>query len=220
MALKPESTKDEPQRAKRSRRSTEEIVDRLVSAAIEEFEAKSFTGATTAAIARRAGVAEALLFNHFGSKAQLFQDAIFKPLEQHFDTFQATVTVDLENAEDLRAGSRQYVDALVDFVSDHKGMFLALVFAQTFKPNGIEGLAEIKGLHDYFARMAEDASRNLKGKGRISPRHMARISFAAIMANVLFGDWLFAEDVDDPEEVRRGIGDFIMDGLGANVAED
>ena len=61
-----------------------------MEAAAEEFEEKGYPGATTAGIARRAEVAEALLFNHFGSKAKLFQDTIFKPLSEHFDRFQET----------------------------------------------------------------------------------------------------------------------------------
>lgn len=198
------------------RRSTEEIVERLASAAIEEFEAKSYNGATTAAIARRAGVAEALLFNHFGSKAQLFQDAIFRPLEQHFDAFQASIPTDPTDPEDVRSGSRRYIDALQGFISEHRSMFLSLVFAQTYKPAGVEGLAEIGGLHDYFARMAKLADSNLARQPRISPRHMARISFATIMSCILFKDWLFPEDLDDPEELRSAICDFVMEGLSAN----
>jgi AcrR family transcriptional regulator len=212
-------TKLAVKRVRRTRRSTEEVVNRLVSAAIEEFEAKSFSGATTAAIAKRAGVAEALLFNHFGSKAQLFQETIYKPLEQHFDTFQEEVSTETDDPEDIKEGSRQYVNALQDFVSEHKGMFLSLVFAQTYKPTGIEGLAEIKGLHDYFSRMAELAQGNLKRKPKISPRHMARISFATIMAGVLFRDWLFSDDEDDPEAVRNAISDFVMEGLAANEGD-
>jgi AcrR family transcriptional regulator len=195
------------------------VIDRLVSAAIEEFEEKSFNGATTAAIARRAGVAEALLFNHFGSKAQLFQDTIFKPLEQHFDGFQPSIPVEGAGPEEMREGSREYIAALQDFVSEHRGMFLSLVFAQTYKPRGIDGLAEIKGLHDYFARMAGLAAANLDGEPRINPRYIARISFATIMACVLFRDWLFPDESDDPDIVRTAISDFVMDGLGANATE-
>lgn len=210
-----------PARAgKRLRRSTDEVVQLLMSAAIEEFEEKSFNGATTAAIARRAGVAEALIFNHFGSKAQLFQDAIFKPLEQHFAEFDGWVEAESASPEDRRDGSRRYAEALVDFVTEHKGMFLALVFAQTYKSDKVEGLADIRGLHDYFAHMAELAAANLKAPPRISPRHMARISCATIMACVLFGDWLFPDDADDPATVRKAIGDFVTDGLAANQGQD
>jgi len=206
----------QPRRVRRARRSTDEVVDRLASAALEEFEAKSFNGATTAAIARRAGVAEALLFTHFGSKAGLFQDTIFKPLEQHFDAFEAGQSIQPGNIDDIRAGSRQYVDALQDFVTEHRGLFLSLVFAQTYKPNGIEGLAEIKGLHDYFARMSSLAERNLKGEAKILPRHVARISFATIIACTLFHDWLFTDEVDAPDEVQKAISDFILEGVAAN----
>lgn len=211
------SESETPQRKlRRSRRSTEEIVERLTSAATEEFESKSYTGATTAAIARRAGVAEALLFNHFGSKKQLFQNTIFRPLEQHFDAFQASVSTNLADPDDVQAGSRQYIDGLQSFVDEHKGMFLSLVFAQTYKPSDVDGLAEIKGLHDYFARMAELADSNLVQPARVSPRHMARISFATIMSCILFRDWLFSDEMDDPEELRSAICDFVMEGLSAN----
>lgn len=219
MSSKPSSQDRTPQpKARRTRRSTEEVVERLASAAAEEFESKSYTGATTAAIARRAGVAEALLFNHFGSKAQLFEDTIFRPLEQHFDMFQASVSTDLTNPEEIQAGSRQYIDALQSFIDEHKGMLLSLVFAQTYRLNGVEGLAEIKGLHNYFTRMAELADRNLAQKARVSPRHMARISFATIMSCILFKDWLFSDELDDPEELRSAICDFVMEGLSANEA--
>jgi AcrR family transcriptional regulator len=205
-------------KVRRTRRTTEEVVDRLVNAAIEEFETKSYTGATMAAIARRAGVAEALLFNHIGSKAQLFQDTIFRPLEQHFDEFLASLSIKpgTGSVEETKAGTRKYVDALQAFVSERQGIFLSVVFAQAYKSSGIDGLAGTKGLHDYFSRMAELGSANLGKTPRISHRHVAKISFATIVACVLFRDWLFTEGVDDPDEVRTAVCDFVMEGLGAN----
>ena len=76
--------KKPPATPKRKRRSTEEIIDRLMEAACEEFERSGYAGSKTAEIARKAGVAEALIFSNFGSKAKLFQDSIFKPLDRHF----------------------------------------------------------------------------------------------------------------------------------------
>ena len=89
----------------RRRRSAEEIKDRLLSAAREEFGSKSFTGATTAAIARRADVAEVQMFRYFPSKADLFHEAVFAPLIEHFQCFNdehANKALDEESARVLR----------------------------------------------------------------------------------------------------------------------
>ena len=203
-------------KGRRSRRSTEEVVDLLVNAAIEEFEEKSYLGATTAAIARRAGVTEALLFNHFGSKAQLFQETVFDSLDRHFDAFQAAHSFDRENAEQLRAGSREYIQALQEFMAEHAGMLRSLVFAQTYLSNELDGVTGIKGLHTYFARMAELAEGNLADEPRISTAHVARISFATLLSCVLFKDWLFPDSPDPDGELRTAVCDFVMEGLSAN----
>ncbi len=62
-------------------------MDRIIRAAADEFKASGFTGATTAAIARNAEVTEAQLFRYFASKAELFRESVFKPLNQHFLDF-------------------------------------------------------------------------------------------------------------------------------------
>ena len=61
---------------RRKRRSSEEVADRILEAAAEEFETAGYSGATTAAIARRAEVTEAQIFRFYGSKQELFRAAI------------------------------------------------------------------------------------------------------------------------------------------------
>ncbi len=51
--------------------------EKLVRAALAVFAEQGFEGASTRAIAARAGVAEKTLFQHFGSKAGLFNEAVF-----------------------------------------------------------------------------------------------------------------------------------------------
>jgi AcrR family transcriptional regulator len=64
-----------------------------LEAGCEEFERKGYAGTETAAVAQKAGVTEALIFNHFGSKAKLFHDSIFKPLDRHFVNFRSSHVV-------------------------------------------------------------------------------------------------------------------------------
>jgi AcrR family transcriptional regulator len=60
---------------RRRRRGREEVRGLMRDAAREVFAAKGFA-ATTREIAERATVTEQLLFNHFGSKQQLFTTAV------------------------------------------------------------------------------------------------------------------------------------------------
>jgi AcrR family transcriptional regulator len=54
----------------------------ILEAAREAFLAEGFSGARTRDIAERAGVTEALVYRHFASKKELFEEAILAPLDQ------------------------------------------------------------------------------------------------------------------------------------------
>lgn len=205
---------------RRTRRSTVEIVDRLIAAATLEFEEKGYSGATTAAIARRAGVAEALLFNHFGSKSRLFQDTIFKPLDAHFEQFHAAHQVAADDLAGRRSFSMEYIRELQDFVAGHSRMLLSLIFAQSYQSGGVEGLGQVQGLHDFLDRNAQLAAANLGDNPAVDPALMARISFVSIMACTLFQDWVFPDQAASREQIRDALSRFVMDGLNANAAHD
>src|SRR5262245_25307027 len=72
---------------KRTRRTSDDVTNRIVAAARRQFERAGFDGTTTAAIARKAQVTEAQLFRCFGSKSNLFRETIFKPLERQLLSF-------------------------------------------------------------------------------------------------------------------------------------
>lgn len=213
---KGKNTRSKNSQTRRTRRTTEEVIECIVEAAIEEFESRSYMGATTAAIARRAGVTEALIFNHFGSKAQLFRKTIFKMLDHHFNEFVSTHPTEPTDEKLWREGSREYIDALQDFIADHAGMFLSLVFAQSYKTGDVEGVAGIKGLQDYFDRMVDLAEGSLTGTPQVAPKYIARISFATILSSILFKDWLFPDDSAEEESIRNAISAFVLDGLNVN----
>jgi AcrR family transcriptional regulator len=202
---------------KRTRRSTEEIIDRVMEAACEEFEHNGYVGTKTAAIARKAGVAEALIFSNFGSKATLFHDSIFKPLDRHLEAFCATHLVEPGDTEGLRQGTRQYILELRQFIGRHDRMFRSLVAAQMYRSDNVRGLSEIEGLHKFFSRAAATSMKRLSGKPKIHPKLLARVSFASVLACVIFREWLFPEELASESEIAEAISDFIMDGINANA---
>lgn len=205
--------------ARRPRRNPTEIRDRIIEAAIEEFEGNGFSGATTAAIARRAEVTETQIFRYFESKAALFRAAIFVPLNRHFSDFLARQTGAAEEAGPLRDRTRAYITELQDFIASHSRMLMSLVVAQAYDPAATEGVAQLDGLASYFERGAS-AMRNRVGTQaddmRVSPELMVRVSFFAVLGCALFGEWTMPGKLASPEQMRDAVIDFVIDGLNAN----
>jgi AcrR family transcriptional regulator len=201
---------------RRSRRSTEEIIALLLDAACDEFELNGYDGAKTATIAGKAGVTEALIFSNFGSKSQLFHDSIFKPLEQHFVRFQTAHLYDDNDAAGVRQGTLQYILELQKFIARHSRMLKSVVAAQMYANESLQDLRQVQGLHAYFSRAANEATGRLADDPKIQPELLTRVSFATVLACVLFKDWLFPKALASPLEISSAISDFVLDGLNAN----
>jgi AcrR family transcriptional regulator len=210
------SDKTTTQGAKRKRRSSEEVRDRVIEAASDEFERHGYSGATTAAIARRAEVTEAQIFRYFTSKGDLFRTAIFEPLNRHFADFQARQRESPPNAASRREGARQYIAELQDFIGQHSGMLMSLLVAKAYAKDPTEGGAGLDGLREYFERGAAMMLGRSGGGQKVAPEMMVRVSFAAVLGCVLFNDWMFPPGVADSGAIREATLDFVLDGLNAN----
>lgn len=201
--------------ARRKRRTPEDLRNRILLAAGEEFRRCGYAGATTAAIARLADVTEAQLFRYFASKADLFRETIFKPLDQQLSNFVETHMLD-EGAESVRENSALYIDELQRFISENSEMLTSLVVAQAYDAGSAQGVSAIGSLDEYFARGASVMNQRLKGDYKVAPKLMVRVSFAAVLACVMFKDWIFPPGLASDEEIRAAINDFVREGIGAN----
>lgn len=202
---------------RRKRRSTEDNMDRIMRAAAGVFEASGFTGATTAVIARNADVTEAQLFRYFASKAELFRESVFKPLNQHFLGFLSTQPSDAADAQSRSEKSRRYICELRQFMSEHSKMLMTLVVAQTYEPGSTEGVNEIDSLSTYFERGAALMATRMTTVPKVDPKLMVRVSFAAVLACILFKEWIFPPGMASDEEIGAAVENFVMDGINANT---
>jgi AcrR family transcriptional regulator len=202
---------------KRRRRSTEEVIDLILKAASEEFERNGYEGATTAAIARRAGVAETVIFSNFGSKAKLFYDSIFKPFERGLSEFSAAHINETASSAEVRAEAQQYMAIAQQFIERQSKFLKPVIAAQLYAPDNLQGLHQFDAIHDFFAQAAALAKRRTRKKPAIEPALFVRISFASALACTLFKDWLFPRGLASDEEIRTAISNFIMDGLSQCV---
>lgn len=190
-------------------------MNRILLAAGEEFRRSGYAGATTAAIARRAEVTEAQLFRYFASKADLFREAVFKPLEQQLSSFVESHMFD-GDIETVRKTTALYIDELQRFVGENAQMLTSLIVAQAYDPDASGGVSAIGSLREYFDRGASIMAARLTGPAKVDPKLMVRVSFAAVLACVLFKDWIFPPGLASEEEIRAAINDFVREGIGAN----
>ncbi|MCB2073038.1 MAG: TetR/AcrR family transcriptional regulator [Novosphingobium sp.] len=215
MAKRDLATSDAPT-VRRKRRSPEELNSLILEAAAREFGENGYSGATTAAIARRADVTEAQIFRFFPSKAELFREAIFRPLNRHFSEFHSRNLADSTDAETSNELARRYINELQDFMGEHSRMLMSLIVASAYEQDTSGRLTDIEGLRAYFERGAALMESRTPGEPKVAHDLMVRVSFAAVLASVMFKDWLFPPGLANDEEIRQAIADFTIEGIRAN----
>ncbi|WP_407361179.1 TetR family transcriptional regulator [Microbacterium sp. LBN7] len=78
-------TEQKPLRRRGRPRGGSDSRERIIGAAVDEFGEQGYDGATVRSIAARAGVDSALVHHYFGTKADLFAEAVGIPLRPDID---------------------------------------------------------------------------------------------------------------------------------------
>jgi len=206
--------------AVRKRRSAPDLLERIVHAAAEEFKRNGYAGTTTAVIARRADVTEAQLFRYFGSKANLFRETVFQPIEEHFRHFVETHLPVADDPAAHRAQTHRYTTELQRFVADNAQLLTSLIVTQTYDSGGAHGVAQIDSLKTYFDRAAAMMKTRTRGRTVDDPRVLVRLAFSSVLAAVIFRDWIFPDGLIDDRALAGAINDFVMRGVGADPGSD
>jgi AcrR family transcriptional regulator len=186
----------------RTHAGVEETRSKILSAARELFERNGTRGTTTREVAERAGVNEATLFRHFGSKRALL-DAM---REQACGVDELRNVLATLPGEDLQADLR----ALASFIVDHmmaKRAMMCVSLAEDAAGNSDvpewRGPAQIKAdLTSYFAAKAE------LGLVRAEPAFAARY-FLGMLFSYVVGRKLWDSTVPDRAVIDRLVDVFL-----------
>jgi AcrR family transcriptional regulator len=209
----PSTTKSKkPAVRRRTRRSPEELTRRLLDSAVEEFAANGYAAARTAAIAQRADVVEPLLFKYFGSKANLFQRAIYDTLDRNYTSFTASHVFDIKDKESWIEQSKEYIGQQQDFLRENSRMFMSLILNEAFESEDLEGVDGLSGLQAFLDKMSTFAEKRPIDTNVTDSALIARISFGSLLACVLFRDWLFPTGIASDEKIRSAVIDFVLKG--------
>ena len=175
----------------------------LLDAAREVFALRGFRGARTKEIADKAGVSEALLYRHFGSKAGLFEEAILEPVNSFVREFFERWRTEWDQTRPFHETVGAFMEGMYDLMREHRSAVLALLAAQAFEDE--TGEADHRPLFGILGDLEEIASVETKSRHfDPDPALTTRVAVTLAVAMGLLEDFLFGPS-DSPNVNREAI---------------
>lgn len=202
------------------RRSSTEVRELILRAALHLFAEKGYAATSTLEIAVRAGVAESVIFRQFGDKATLFSEAALEPFGQFVQKLES-VWEEVDGAgSDDEIFMVRLITELHRHTRSHKDELRSLLLTG----NGTTGPTEIAQAQQAFGRSMNEAlpvgAAWQDDRERQVPRLWLRIRLAIAMVTsmVLFEDWFLAAQPDGTEalcddDVAKEIAGAVIRGL-------
>ena len=165
----------------------------LLDAARGLFAERGFKGASTRDIAERAGVSEVMIFRHFGSKANLFQEAVVEP----FTSFMQNYIADYHSREHGKLSpeeeGRALYTGLFKVLRAEREALLALMAARQFDDLPATASAKVDAAFGQVLALLEEVVATEAEERHFSDFDLAptvRVMFSMVLAAALHGDWM------------------------------
>jgi AcrR family transcriptional regulator len=199
--------------ARRVRRSPQEVRELLLGAARTTFARRGYARTSTREIADAAGVSEALLFRHFGTKAHLFELAILHPFHAFLNDYVEGRPVDITDPPPPpEVPSRDYVETLYDVLSENRELVIALLAARAYEVD-LEAKPELSNALDRLQTLVEFEAAQ-RGLTDVDVPVTIRLTFALVVSQAVFADWLFPSGKRPPrEQIINEMVRFMVHGL-------
>jgi AcrR family transcriptional regulator len=164
----------------------------LLDAARELFARQDYRSTTTREIAEAAGVAEHLLFRHFGSKAALFREALVVPFTTFVDDFSETWRSVVPEETDEEELAEQFVGQLYDLFVDHRGLVMTLWASDALSQEELAeaGIADVDQALAVLGRISAEGM-DIRGMRSSHPDLAARSTVAMIAGMAAFRSSFF-----------------------------
>jgi AcrR family transcriptional regulator len=181
---------DREQGLKRARYGTGR--DRLLAAAQEVFAAKGHAGSARD-IAERAGITEAMVFRHFGTKTALFEEAALEPVVAFIDGYVAEWEARPHGRRSPEAELREFFTRLLGVLSAERELLLAVLAAGHFHADLAPAARRLEQAFERVLELIEGmlaeelVVRGLRTEHRPA---LARILVGLTISFALTPDWL------------------------------
>jgi AcrR family transcriptional regulator len=193
------------------RKSSAESRELVVAAARELFGRQGFTNTAVKDVATKAGVAEIVVYRLFGTKAELFEEVIFRQLVE-------AIVGWLEKWGEREAGDasswesgRAYIEGVYRMVSANRGQILALLAAEAFEPAFAGERTTSSPINQALHRIESLVGREVEASGwrGVDVALATRVTFSMIFSIAMFPDTLL------PLGAERATDDQIIDEMTA-----
>jgi AcrR family transcriptional regulator len=147
-----------------ARRSSAQVEQLLLDAAVRQFAANGYAKTTTDDIAEAAGVSLSVLFRHFPAKSDLFRDALLQPFVESLRAFTAHWEQSFVDPVDVEEVMRLVISDLYDHLDAHQDALTALLAADHSVDPATA--TEVHALFDeIFAQLASMGQREAQRRG-------------------------------------------------------
>jgi AcrR family transcriptional regulator len=139
-------------------------------------------------------VMEPLLFRHFGSKAELFESAVFLPLGRQLTEYRTGWLGRRRGYDGMVDRSREFVATLYDHLRENRSLFRAYVLSAQSDELGAVLSDIAQPLVRYLDQLAEPAGRSVAEADRLldDPALTVRMTFGMVFTTAVFDDLLYA----------------------------
>jgi AcrR family transcriptional regulator len=181
--------------APRSRRSPAAIRSLVLEAARELFAERGFGDVTTREVALRAGVTQAQVFRHFGSKARLFVEAAYQPFYDFVVSYVRRWAEHGHGTDTSAHDTEVFVDGLYRLMLDNRGLLAVVSGFAASQPPELAKATEAF-LREVFARLEAEVAieSRVKGDKTIDPAYAVRFTFALVFGVSVLDQALFPSD--------------------------
>ncbi len=214
------ATEGAPPVGQKSRLSSEERRAQLIQTAIQIFSQKGFRGTTTKEIARAAGITEALVFQHFTNKDELYAAILdAKANEVDAGEFFEEMRRHAERRDDtalfraIAAKTLEYYRENADFL--RLMLYSALEaheMAQEFRAKRTQQMN--KFLCDYVSQRQREGAFGRRSPQAVVHAYLAQLNYHALLTMLFGADAL---QISDKQAVEHFTGLF-LDGMRNGAA--
>jgi AcrR family transcriptional regulator len=188
----------------------------LLDAARDAFAARGFRGTSTRDIAERAGVTEVMIFRHFGSKANLFQEAVVTPFASFMDSYIADYRSREHGKLTPEQEGRSLYTGLFDVLYSERAVLLALMAAREYGDLPDAASVQVNDAFDHVLSVLQEVvatEAHERGFSDFDLLATVRVMFSMVLSAALHGDWIGVDRLIGRQQILDAMTTLTVRGL-------
>jgi AcrR family transcriptional regulator len=188
---------------------------RLIAAAREVFAEKGYEATSVREIAERATISKVMVYRHFGSKANLFREAIFDPFNEFITHYTANWAPPPAENPDLPRNALEFVTVVHDALREHRDLLIPLLWP-TAADAGSGSTEYLNRLaRRWFTLMGHIMEAELAGPlfRQFDRTLVGQFIIGMMISAVIHDGWLFGDHLPDHDRLLEEMVDFTLSGI-------